>query len=236
MRQKFVLLLTFAVFANVAHVAGGPLAGAVKLYDANEKVGGKSLEQWTAAWWQWALQYKKSENPVTDKTGAFAAAGQPEKVWFLAGNFGGATKRKCVVPADRPILVPVFNYFASQTTKARNEEGRTAFTKEMLAEAKEVIDRGEGLSLEINGKAVGGLDKRRVKTGLFDVEAPGLFDAVHPSFAGKQTGVSDGYWVMLHPLPEGEHTLRIRAKLKAKAGEPAFEMDVSYAITVRAKK
>ncbi len=241
MRQLFACqLLVLTVIAGAARPeATVALAGqqdAIKAFGIDEKAGGKTCEQWSAEWWKWALSFKKDRNPVTDKTGEFAAIGQPKEVWFLAGNFGGVSKRKCSIPADRPILVPVFNYFASQHTKKREEGELTKYAKAMAAEAKEVIDRGDSLSLQVNGKALNGLEKRRYVSTLFEVTAPNLLEAVHPSFAGKQTGVSDGYWVMLQPLPEGKHTLRIQCKLKAKQGEAAFAMDVTYEITVQPKQ
>lgn len=52
-----------------------------------------------------------SRNPVSDRTGAFAAEGQPADVWFLAGTFGGAAHRRCVVPAGRPLFFPLINMF-----------------------------------------------------------------------------------------------------------------------------
>ena len=45
------------------------------------------------SWWQWALETPASENPLTDTTGQFAAVNQSGRVWFLAGNPGGATVR-----------------------------------------------------------------------------------------------------------------------------------------------
>lgn len=238
MQRRSAFGLVLAVLATTAlHSThgGDSKPAAIRVHGVEDKVGGKTVAQWSAEWWKWAIRFKKDRNPVMDATGEFADVGQPDAVWFLAGNFGGVSKRKCTIPASRPVLVPVFNYYASAPFKELDEEGRAKFTKAMAAEAKEVIDRGEGLSLELNGTKFEGLEKRRYVSPLFETVGPDK-DAVDPSVAGKQMGVSDGYWVLLQPLPEGKHTVRMRSKLKAKKGEPAFDMDVSYEIIVKAAK
>lgn len=49
-------------------------------------------------------------DPVEDATGEAAGQGQPSDVWFLAGTYGdGRVTRRCTIPADRGVFVPVFN-------------------------------------------------------------------------------------------------------------------------------
>jgi hypothetical protein len=67
--------------------------------------------QLAARWWQWAMSIPIAKNPVCDETGACAAEGQPDDVWFLAGTFGGKVSRSCSVPYGRPIFFPAFNMF-----------------------------------------------------------------------------------------------------------------------------
>ena len=54
--------------------------------------------------------------------------------------------------------------------------------------------------------------------------------ALDSCVTGKpQKGVSDGYWVMLAPLPKGEHTIHILASSDVLVGGL---LDVTYHITV----
>src|SRR5258708_29726222 len=65
-----------------------------------------------AQWWQWALETPTSQNPLADQTGQFGAVNQPNgNVWFLAGNFGGATVRTVTIPAGKALFLPVANVF-----------------------------------------------------------------------------------------------------------------------------
>jgi len=221
---------------DAIHVAAQEKIDAALTFSPTDKVEGKTQAEWSAEWWKWALAPKKDRNPLLDKTGEFAGVGQSGPVWFLAGNIGGTTKRKCSVPAGKPILIPVFNYVAGQPSKAWSAEERKKLIDETTAEAKGFIDRGTDLEFTLNGAVLADLGKRRFVSPLFETKAPSFLEAIHPSFAGDQTGVSDGYWVMLKPLSAKEHTLRIRSKLKPKKDEEPFELDVTYVVQVEAKK
>jgi hypothetical protein len=80
-------------------------------------VAGKSISEWTVNWWKWILQGPQDPlNPVDDKTGLLAYQNNGGSVFFLAGTngitgAGGNAERYIVVPHDKPILVPMVNFF-----------------------------------------------------------------------------------------------------------------------------
>jgi hypothetical protein len=76
------------------------------LYPPGSVVAGKSLAEWGAAWWQWALAIQNAKNPIL---GGACDQNQPNEVFFLAGNTGGTTTRSCSVPASRPLFFPILN-------------------------------------------------------------------------------------------------------------------------------
>jgi hypothetical protein len=195
-----------------------------------EKVAGKTHAEWSAAWWQWAMAIKKDRNPILDPTGEFAAANQPEGVFFLAGNTGGKTTRKVAVPAGVPVFFPVVNYVHDEAPGKADE-------KTLRAGAKADIDRMTLAEATLDGKPVAGLDKMRVASAVFTFAAPEKpADSLFEESTGKRTAVSDGYWVMLKPLAPGKHALNFKAKLKAGGGSEALELDVTYELTVAEKK
>lgn len=194
-----------------------------RTYRVDEKVEGKTYQEWTTAWWQWALAIAKDRNPLLDATGERAAEGQTGPVFFLAGTFKNeAMSRTCSVPAGKPVLVPVVNIIANDFFDNMKDE-------KLVADAKEGIDSAHDLRLTVNGKEIGKLDGFRVRSPLFRFEGPEKADnAVHALLYGKQRAVSDGYWVILHALPTGEHTIKFHGKLK----NPEFTSDMTYKITV----
>jgi len=70
---------------------------------------GKTLGEWSAAWWQWAAGIPAENNPLRDETGEDCGIDQSGKVWFLGGTQGGAVERECTVPPGKALLFPVLN-------------------------------------------------------------------------------------------------------------------------------
>lgn len=76
---------------------------------------GHSYQDLSVAWTQWALLQPRNNNPTTDPDGSFAALGQPDDVWFLAGTENGSVVRTVTIPqgtlGGRPIFFPIFISF-----------------------------------------------------------------------------------------------------------------------------
>jgi hypothetical protein len=185
-------------------MAGSVLADPNIVVDTNEKVYGKSLDEYTNIWWQWANSMSDDESPVTDKTGARCHINQHGHVWFLAGGYGSSKiTRKCSIPKDNYIFFPVINmlhYPASGvqlTCKSAKE--RAAMNNNLLRSFIVTID---------NHKIVNPAFHRYSSPECFD-----LFDLVPKSTAPKAyPSATDGYWVMLRPLSPGSHRIKFRAE------------------------
>ena len=89
----------------------------IRYYRHDSRPFGFSYGQWTVKWWQWALSFPKSINPVIDPVGKFANMKQSYNVFFLAGKFGSHDKdfprRTWTGPFGKSILIPVINYEAN---------------------------------------------------------------------------------------------------------------------------
>ena len=46
-----------------------------------------------------------------------------------------------------------------------------------------------------------------------------------------QVGVTDGYWILMNPLPRGAHTIFFRGVIDFGGGS-TFEVQVTYNLTV----
>ena len=150
-------------------------------------------------------------------------------MWFLAGNAGGKTSRTCVVPAGKPIFFPVLNYYESAALDKAED-------KKLLAAAKAEIDRAAEVQATLHGKPITGLDQFRVASAVFVFTGPAkAAEAAFDDAVGKNKAASDGYWLMLKPLPVGKHTLHFRGKTKAAQGKKPFDLDVTYELTVQEK-
>ena len=94
-------------------------AGVPSAYAANYEVlapgalhEGKTIAEWTAAWWTWAWNSPAGADPLSDSSGALANQNNGGPVFFMAGsNSNGAVVRAFDVPGGRALLVPMINYW-----------------------------------------------------------------------------------------------------------------------------
>ena len=184
---------------------------------------GKTLGEWAAAWWQWAISIPVDAHPLFDAGGC--DTGQSGKVWFLGGAFTGtATTRDCVVSHGKAILFPVVNVECS-TVEAPPFFGSNE--AELRACAKAFQDTAADLSATIDGHEVPRIERYRVQSPVFDFTAPENNVLFVPGPISGQS-VSDGVWILLAPPSDGEHVIHFKAAFP----EFQFQIDVTYNITV----
>lgn len=162
---------------------------------------GMSFANWTAKWWQWVLSLPNEDSPVRDATGEKASLSQAGPVWFLAGTIGGIVERRCVIPAEKSILLPILNHGG---TLADSKKSKTE--QELQIFAKKEMDIISDIHATIDNKDLTDLRQYRVTTPIFDVSLPknSLFDGI----PGPTKGCSDGYWLFLLPLIKGKHEIK----------------------------
>jgi hypothetical protein len=182
---------------------------------------GRTLGEWSAAWWQWAISLPVSAHPLFDTAGCDTAQSGP--VWFLGGAFTGiSTTRECTVPRGKAILFPIVNVECSTIEPppffGSNEE-------ELRACAGAFMDTAFGLGATVDGRSLQDLDAYRTQSPVFEFSGP---DDNVLFIPGPVSGmsVSDGVWILLAPLSSGEHVIHFAGSF------PGFPIDVTYEITV----
>jgi hypothetical protein len=189
---------------------------------------GKSYEDWSIKWWQWILSIPKDVNPLNDDTGRNCGQKQEGPVWYLAGTPGGTLERTCTIPAEKAILFPVLN---GECTYADAPDVKNVLD---LRNCSIKADKGAtNLKARIDNNELQDIESYRVTSSAFPVN---LVDnnilAVKP---GPTTGVSDGWWILLNPLPPGKHEIHFSGRLvdpQVTATSPRFLTDVIYHLTV----
>lgn len=164
----------------------------------------RSNEELAAAWWSWAASEPDATNPVVDDTGEDCARNQPGDVWFLAGNFGGDTRRTCSLPLGQEVFFPVLNAICG--------EGDGCETR---------FDDAE-LSVLFDGEQI---EPVEIDTDVVEIEAT---EGNSVTFeAGRFRGVVAGWWVRLPAPASGVHRLEISG-----LSADGFEVSVTYDITI----
>jgi hypothetical protein len=192
---------------------------------------GKTYGAWGAEWFKWLYSIPVDRNPITDPTGEFGSLNQSGPVWFLAGTFGTTAERTLTIPEGKGLFFPIFNYFNDYPCPDSTFHPAPGQTLEaFLAEgAAGVIDLATALAVQVDGVELQNPFNYRAASHLVTFTADPSWVALDPCVTGQpQFGVSDGYWVMLAPLPKGEHTIHILATVDAWG----FRLDVTYHLTV----
>jgi hypothetical protein len=181
-----------------------------------------------AHWWNWALEVPAAQSPLLDTTGEFAAVGQSGPVWFLAGTWGGGpATRTFTVPAGKPLFFPIANYFAGGFLHSPKmggfPPGPIAYERAMCAGVIDSLSLA-GLSCEVDGVALPITAQNREQSTPFALRLPAnnIFQAAP---ATVPACVDDGYYVLLAPLPRGQHTIHFAAT--------DWGLDVTDYITVK---
>ncbi|MEF8728747.1 MAG: PEP-CTERM sorting domain-containing protein [Accumulibacter sp.] len=193
---------------------------AVTALAPNSTVAGKTIGEWSAAWWQWAFSRGPVDNPFTDGSQAAADNGQAGPVYFLAGTPGGTATRSFNVPADKYLLVPLINAECSDLEGNGNDDAA------LRACASGLIDLVDGLTasgIVFSGTA---FDYRESSPGTFSFTAvPGNAFGVGPGAASM--AVADGYYMMLAPVGPGRQTIEYGGKVSAFGFETLVTLNLN---------
>ena len=199
-----------------------------------ERVLGLRLDQHANRWWQWAYSMPASESPIRDRTGAKCSVNQSGDVWFLAGGFGSSRiTRHFDVPEGRHLFFPIIN-LVSVPAPAQLATGSVTCER-ALAAVTANNDHAEYVEVVVNGKRIADPEALRVEPReCFDaaggVDGGGDRPKVYPS-------ATDGYWVMLKPLPPGEHKISFRAKYNdPRRAFGTMIQDIQYFIRVTRRR
>jgi hypothetical protein len=238
--QAAVLALTITglAYSGTASAAAHVVDNGDVVFDADEAPFGTSYSQWTARLWQHMLSIPTPLNQFTEGVLNACWSGQSGPAWFLVGKLfvGGTTIRSCTVPADKALFFPVYNSVQINTPDICGQVGAMT-VRQMRANAAGGLLALTTMSVELDGHPIAGLREHHHKSQVFDVALPE--DNVFNQFCGGpgsvpggvyEPSVDDGYYLMLKPLSEGGHTLRIRS-----ADSNGFDQDVTYHLSVRPK-
>ena len=185
---------------------GGHRKERPRIAPVNSRPYGKSYAEWSIEFWRWILAIPPDQNPFLVPN---CTTPQEGEVWFIGASFGSTPM--CTIPKGKAIFFPLagtVNDYPCPDPDFKPARGQSL--EDFLTEGiKPIIDQFTNVQLFIDGVSAGNLLGQRVTTHLFQFTGnPDLTAVLDPCITGQpQDAVSDGYWVMVRPLPPGEHTL-----------------------------
>lgn len=193
---------------------------------------GKSYGEWAASWWKavFAVPVIDGQHPVLNG-GSFEGE---NGMLFLAAVVGAPVTIDVTVRAGTPLFVPIIN---TECSVLEPDPYHGDDEASLRACANGHIDHTSGLSAKLNGKKVQDLEDYRVESPLFTfgpLPENNLFAFFGMDVPAGTTSdaVDAGYYLLLAPLPVGEHKLRIRATFD----EFGTFIDTTYNITVQPRR
>ena len=198
------------------------------VFPVDSKPYGKSYADWSAIWWQWLLSIPEDKSPAGDSTGEDCGTNQQGPIWFLAGTFGGSAERTCTIPSGKAIMFSPIN---SECSYAEYPDEKTE--SDLLECAKTFQDQTTSAQVTINGTAIENLDQFRIQSPPFNVTIPE--NNVFGVSSGPTQAVSDGLWVILNPLPVGEHKIGFKGSSVdfTTGAKNTFVSDANYNVIVK---
>ena len=220
----FIISIISSQFAQAQNIASPNTL----VFPVDSKPYGKSYAEWSAIWWQWLLSIPEDKNPAGDPTGERCETNQQGPIWFLAGTFGGAAERTCTIPSGKAIMFPPIN---SECSYAEYPDEKTE--SDLLECAKTFQDQVTSAQVTINGTAIENLDKFRIQSPPFNVTLPE--NNVFGISPGQTQAVSDGIWIILKPLPVGEHKIGFKGITVdfTTGATNTFATDATYNVVVK---
>lgn len=218
-----VLLSGFALLLVAS--AGPAWAG-----NATPHVYGQTIGNWGHAWWQWVSNFSAADNVLGQVGDVDCSAGQSGKVWYLAGTFGGPdpTVRTCTIKDGKALFFPLFNGIFWTPEDCIDETSCRAGVGVLIDTITSWTCTVDGVPCVWFAQVVRAQSDARP----FKIPAESTFTAFGYAPGRREISVADGYWVMLDPLPRGEHTIHFTATSSFGGG---FELDVTYHLTVGPK-
>lgn len=211
-----------------------------QIVSPHETIYGMTYGDWSAAWWQWALAFKNADNPILDISGDKCGNGQGDgPVFFLAGTATNPTLRTlCTVPAGKALFFPIINAECSTVEPYPFLGGNE---RDLRVCASKILDGADLRSLKVSIDGVGlqgqGLKAFRAQSPVygFTCTADDNFLTPFPNHttnpASSGLSLSDGYWVMVEPLPPGKHTIHFEGVF-ASGTATGWLQNVTYQFTV----
>lgn len=196
---------------------------------------GLSYSQWSARWWQQALAVSQGPGAPFESGRVDCSRLQTRHVVFLAGltnaQTTSAVQRSCALRAGEAILFPLINVECS-TIEPNPLGGPDPHSDAELRQcAHDVADMFTNLTATVDGMPIPQLTTFRFSSPIF------TFTAAAQNYFNIPAGeparaVSDGYWIMLGPLPPGTHIV----SFGGAAPSLGFTTLATYTVTVGHKR
>jgi hypothetical protein len=147
--------------------------------------------------------------------------GQRGSEWFLGGNVEvGPITLTCTVPEGTALFTPLTAQVSFDTPNVCGQGPQSIPIEDMRADNAAFVEGTTELSVEVDGEPIEDIHRVQSKIFALALLEENVFDEQCAESGGVPAGiyspaVHDGYYVRLNPLAVGNHTVRVRSKIRA---------------------
>jgi hypothetical protein len=175
---------------------------------SHERWQDRSVAELAKASFRWIISIPAAVSPFEDNEGVHCGINQEGRFWHLGAPLGAV--RTCVIPAGRPLVVPIFvvvNDYPCPDPNFAPAPGQSA--RDFLVGGIEpVIDSVSIAEATLDGRS---MRVRRITTDVFSFTGAVSQNTFDPCITGSpQIALADGYWTLIEPLSPGDHILQLR--------------------------
>ena len=214
----FIIILGWSGI-NTMVVAATANSTSVKIFAKDSSPYGTPYSDWVTKWWTWWVGIPINKHPVKDYSDSErCSVMQNGSVWFLPDIIPGEGKINyyCNVPLGKAVMLPITTTFCDSGTDG-------PMTDTEIAEcADNILTPLNNMQVIVDGKNVD-LERSLVQTDFFNITIPknpiDIWGTIKP---GAYKALATGYFIFLHDLSPGEHTIEMRVVdlLKGNEGPP----------------
>lgn len=234
-----IFLIIFSHFTPLIGVESNDLSIEPKPY-------GKTLEEWAKEYWQWNVGLPPGDIPKDNNTNldkCIFGSDRQKTMIFLLEAYDLTYSTKCNISSKSPILVPLL--IGECDPSVDEPRVKTGKIEDLWACGKDANEGFKAWEVSLDNRVLfKKAGNEEVNANLKDdilVRNSSLFNITIPQVnkyeanAGVYPAVVDGYYLILKPLPPGEHTLSYKFTQEQKipgADLSSINGDATYLLTV----
>jgi hypothetical protein len=197
----------------VGHGRPPPGPDKVRVVPPDARFDGRTYSEWVGAFWKWALELPLEGHPFNTCVRDLSA-GQSGPVWYWSAPDSCPGPIAATLPAGKALFLTIRDV---ETSSLEDPPFHGDTEAEQRANSKWFADHIVRVFCIIDGKPVRSLSEFRFAGPQIRFTAPSPW--IFGTTGGVGTSVGDGYYLLLHPLPKGRHTIHYGGTFHFDAGE-----------------
>ena len=235
----FISIFLLLVIGNAQTSYEQSVQSLPTLFPHDSKPFNVTMGKWLERYWIWLASIPKDVHPRGDTTGANCGTNQAGPIWYLDPPVEqpqpNATTFYCEIPENKAILVPLFVSECDPTVLNNPTDSQISECTKMENDRANIIfdiDGNRFVQIKGTSQSEEQYSLYRTTSDFFNISFAenNIFDAD----SGTYRAQADGYFVIVQPLPLGDHEMSIyHNRLVSEPGKkPQPAVDVSYNIKI----